>query len=168
MKFILPLLFLGISSLFAQNWTTGVLKAKQGTLLYFALENYNLYCDAYGVYTMQRFLANEDVPGDCKSKLKEHYPKIKRRYMKELNMRLKREQMYHIEAIDQKCIVLFSDSKSYSEVMLRNGLGIKEKEFETEDEGLSYALQKAEAYARKNRRGVWSDPFLAKCFQATK
>jgi hypothetical protein len=167
MKLIVLLIFI-ITSATANDFITSVLKEKRGDTLVFKGGGYKLLCSPHGVYTINDFLNDAEVIQDCKDALIKIYPNIKRRYESNLHRRLIIEQTYHIRSKDNRCVVYFNDNKTYPQVLVELGLGLVKKGFKSSDKWYEYRLNKAQKYAKREKNGVWSTPFLATCFEALK
>ena len=167
MKFVFTLL-LCISALYSHDFITLMLKSKSGDHLQFKGVGYSLFCHPHGVFTISEFMHDPQVPSECKQELQKVSKTIQRRYGTALQNRLHLEQRYHIRSKDGFCVIYFNDNKTYSQVMLEQGLGVIRKEFLSQDRWFQYRLKKAQNLAKREKRGIWSFPFVAECFEALK
>jgi len=167
MKIIVSIL---IVASFAQalDFMNAVFKQKKLDTLHFKKGSISIYCNPHGTYTITQFLNDETVDNKCKSELLKLSNNIQRRYGRHLNQRLHLEQTYHLRSIDNQCVVFFNDNKTYSQTLVENGLAVVKKGFQSEDKWFEYRLNKAQELAQREKRGIWSTPFLAKCFEAVK
>jgi len=165
MKIILSILMVAS---FAQafGFVNAIFKQKKLDTLYFKRGSILFYCNPHGIYTITQFLNDETVDDECKNELLKHLKSIQRKYGKNLNKRLHLEQTYHLRFIDNQCILFFNDNKTYSQILVENGLGIIKKGFQSEDKWFEYQLNKAQELAQREKSGIWSNPFLAQCFEA--
>lgn len=165
---IIVLLILCLTSSFSTDFINSVLKSKKGDWLYFKGGGYKLVCKPYGVYTINNFLNDEKVAKECKKELIKIRPNIKRRYSKALHQKLHLELTYHIRSIDGKCVVYFNDNKTYAQLIVQNGLGIVKRGFKSKNNWYNHTLSEAQKYAKREKSGIWSTPFISTCFESVK
>lgn len=167
MKIIFSLLMV-LNFAYGLDFINAVFKAKTLDTLHFKKGSISIFCNAHGTYTMTQFLFDEKVDGECKKELQKLTPHIQRRYGRYLNQKLHLEQTYHLRSIDNQCVLFFNDNKTYSQTMVEYGLAIVKKGFQSEDKWFEYRLNRAQKLAQREKRGIWSTPFLATCFEAVK
>ena len=87
----------------------------------FRIGEYSFRCIPYGVLSLERLYSNSKLTSRCQKSIYDFYKKYPdlKYYAQRI---LKREQMYHVEFKNQECILYASGEKTFSELLLENGL----------------------------------------------
>ncbi len=126
----------------------------------FNIGNSTFLCDAYGVLTLEKLYENSNIDSKCQDTIKNFYKKYPPlKYYTESVLSV--QQMYHIEFKNQECVVYAKGQKILSEILLEEGLAVKNPLFK--DQEFGYAFDKAQLNARFHKRGLWQEEILGAC-----
>ncbi|MEA2111508.1 MAG: thermonuclease family protein [Campylobacterota bacterium] len=106
-----------------------------------------------------------NVENTCKSRLKEYvqnHPEI----FHFSSLQLKRYQQYHLDILNNQCIIYAKGRKSLSEILLENGLAVRD--VKVKNIVFEYKFKRAELRARREKKGIYSDPILRSCVNVLK
>ncbi len=150
---------------------TNFLEAKEPTLAIlrnvysndfqqFTYKNYSFICRPYGIATLEDVYRSPSVSSVCKEHIDKFY--IQNPLLKHLSASLlKIFQMYHITFKDGKCLIHAKGLKTLSEILVDNGIAVKEKYLK--DEIYGYKLDKAQKKASFLKKGLHKDKVLRNC-----
>ena len=128
----------------------------------FAYSNHmSLMCKPYGVRTLQEIMQMPKTSPYCKEKFTlffQNHPHAS--YFAHTLLHLRAFYPLYMQK-DGRCLVSVKGMKSYSEVLLENGLAVVEKGL-LDEENL-YRLQRAQERAQRNKKGLFSNPETTKC-----
>lgn len=162
MNKIFFLLFLGFFSfLSAKEPNLAILQSIQSnTKQIFKISNTTFVCKAYGVLEIQTLSQNKKVNSTCKKKIAKFYLQnpLAKYYAQE---KLKVMQRYHIEFIENECILFASGQITLSEMLLREGLAVLKPDFKNRE--YNYVYNKAQENAKLEHRGIWRDDTVVNC-----
>jgi len=126
----------------------------------FKIAQNSFYCRPYGVISIDKLYASSLKDSSCKESVEILYKKNPNlRYFTQNILKIK--QMYHIEYKKESCIIYAKGAKSYSELLLENGLAVIKPLFI--DEEFSSSFQKAENRAKSSKLGIWKSDLLTQC-----
>ena len=154
------ILFFGLK-LFAYEPILAILHSINGNgAQSFSFKQTHFTCRPYGVDTLEKLYLTSAENSECRDELKNFYkmnPELK--YFS--YSQLKVMQMYHLEFIEDGCILYAKGQKSLSELLLREGLAYIKPDFENDEFGAVF--KKAQESAIINKRGVWQDNIVKVC-----
>lgn len=132
------------------------------TIQRFSLQNKtSLMCKPYGVRTLDEIFQAKKTSEFCRKKMQnfyEHHPKA--RFFVHTVMR--ERAFYHVETKkDGRCIVSVRGLRSYSEMLLNDGLAVVEKQFR--DKEFRYRFEDAVKAAKSLKKGIYSDNAVFQC-----
>ncbi len=149
------------SSLQAQEPRIMILDAIYANDSYlFRYKRSHIVCKPYGVWTFDQALRRDDISSSCKKVLADfiaHNPKLY--YFAHYNLHL--EQGYRVEKKKGECIIYPGSKRTLSEMLLAEGIAIKQPNFI--DEEFRYRFFQAQATAKIHKRGIWKDAKISKC-----
>ncbi len=153
--FLLPFL------LFAQEPLIMILDAiESNSAFVFRYKQTHMLCKPYGVIGMDEILVNKRLNPICKSALEEFFIQNPKLYYF-AHYKLYLEQGYHVEVTQNGCKIFVSSPKSYSEMLLENGLAIIDQK--VYDEEVDFLFYKALRRAKMQKRGIWQNPKIQSC-----
>jgi hypothetical protein len=161
MKRVAAIFSITIVLLHAQVPHTAMLEqTPDNAALVFKSDQSRLICKPFGVRTLEEIAGDRRTNTLCKA-LFEGYAKRNPGSRQYAASTLKRFQFYRIEPVQERCILYAKGRVSYSEMLLHEGLAvIKRGEVKRE---LRRSFERAEAGARKNRRGIWKEALAVEC-----
>lgn len=126
-----------------------------------AQHNIGIMCKPYGVRTLEEILGSSKTSKSCRKILQNFYENNpKASYFVHTVMFAK--AFYHVASkADGRCIVSVKGLRSYSEMLLYNGLAVVQKPFY--DKEYLYRFKKVAHMAKSQKRGFYSDKVLAQC-----
>ncbi|OIP56276.1 MAG: hypothetical protein AUK54_02540 [Helicobacteraceae bacterium CG2_30_36_10] len=128
-----------------------------------SIGNYGFTCEPYGVLTLEKLYNNATMDYTCQDKIKTFYikhPDLEYYSSSILHIR----QMYHIEFKGKECILYAKGQKVLSEILLEEGLAVKQPAFD--DEEYNYLFSKAQNRAKSNKKGLFEDDTLSACIDS--
>jgi Fe-S cluster assembly iron-binding protein IscA len=148
-----------------------LLLAKENTLAFldeiisnntqiFYIKNQKILCTPYGIVTLEKLYKNAKPNSTCRKKISEFY-KTNPNLISFAQQNMKIKQKYHIILKQKKCIIYVGSQITFSEMLLQNGLALKEpnfKDIEFEDD-----FFKAQKSAKFEKKGLWSEKILKSC-----
>ncbi len=136
----------------------GILKTVHNNNMFeFSINSNRFRCKNYGIIMIDEV---NNLENTCKKRLidfKIEHPQ----YSYFSQMHLKRYQQYHLNIIDGKCILYSQGRKSLSELLLENGLAIRDSK--EKNSLLEYKFKRAQFRAKKEKKGIYSDSVLRSC-----
>lgn len=146
---------------YAEQPLLGVLeKIESNRYLTFSLNQKNYQCQPYGILTLDELLQESSLESRCKEVVTRLYrqdPRI--RHFGQLS--LKRFQQYHVEPKGARCTVYASGSRSYAQMLLREGLGMRKPLLF--DELWLFRWKQAQKRARNEKLGLWKNKIWIEC-----
>lgn len=125
--------------------------------------DYSFFCVPYGILTLEKLYNNSKINSTCQKKVQNFY--IKHPYLEYYSSSiLYTQQMYHIEFKGKECVLYAKGQKILSEILLEEGLAVKQPLFE--DEEFKYLFFKAQSRARMNKKGLWEEDILSACIDS--
>lgn len=127
---------------------TSIENNSKQTLLY---QNGLVACEPFGILTLEKMVQNGASPQECRSAIETFYtahPHDKQ-FARE---RLILQQSYHYETISEGCILYANATETYSEMLLREGLGLVDPKFNQKE--WNTRLKRAEQGAQKEKIGL--------------
>ncbi len=144
-----------------QSSETGLLlEIKNNSVFYFSVDNKKNICITYGVVTFEMLSYKSQNNELCKNELLNYFDK----YPKDENFAENHfylQQQYVFEKKDNACIIYVSGKKSYSELLLEEGLAIVPVSFK--DEIFEFKYRRIENQAKIDKKGLWNNPILRNC-----
>jgi hypothetical protein len=126
----------------------------------FSIGNYSFICEPYGILTLEKLYSHSKINSTCQDKIKNFYKKHPNlRYFSDSILHIR--QMYHVEFKTTECVVYARGQKTLSEILLEEGLALREELFN--DEEFNYLFLKAQKRAKFNKKGVWEEDILSEC-----
>jgi len=160
----LLLVFLfGSAALFAHDISLAQLRSiPSNATLVFQRGYKSFRCTTYGVVTLDELLAKSSPKSQCAKAITAFYRQHKD-FIYFASNHLYMRQMYHVEVKNRQCIVFIGGKKTYSEMVLQNGLGFLRNNFR--DKEYRYSFQKAQKNAKLERKGAWEGSLFRNCIQ---
>ncbi len=153
-------LFLSWVALSAKEPDLGLLlHVKHNSLLDFAIDNREQLCVPYGIYTLE-MLKHQNPHARCQNAVDAFYKHHPDLYTFGASY-LYPQQQYHLEVKHLGCVVYAMGSKSYAKMLLEVGMAVVLKNFN--DKRFAQDYRRAQAKARKQQQGLWSDAELKTC-----
>jgi len=124
--------------------------------------NYDFYCEQYGTITIEDIYNKAASKSICRKKIEAFYkknPDLK--YFS--SQILYKQQRYHIEFKNQKCVLYVKGQVSLSELLLKEGLAVQKPNFK--DEEFEYDFYKSQQKAKNLKKGLWKDKIYENCIQ---
>jgi hypothetical protein len=118
---------------------------------------YEFVCRPYGVVTLEELYYKADNNSSCQKNIQNFFKKNPLEGYFSENL-LKLRQLYHTEFRNTKCILYAKGKLSLSELILKNGLGLKEPNFD--DKEFNHLFRNAQAYAKQNKIGLFEDGLI--------
>ena len=117
-------------------------------------------CKPYGIVSIEELYNNTATNETCKRVIEKFYRKnpLLQYYTSE---RLDKQQLYHIELKENRCILYAQGQKTLSELLLRQGLAFMRPFFE--DSEFYHLFIKAQRNAKNENLGIWSDQGIIEC-----
>ncbi len=163
-KGFLFFILLFFSSLYAKEPLIARLQhIYSNSTLKFQVEQTEFICKTYGVVSLDELLERASLDSNCKKAIEIFYKRNENlRYF--ASHYLFEHQMYHISLKKQnQCLVFAQGERTYSEMILENGLGFVENNFS--DKEWKYAFKKAQKNAKIAKKGVWDTTLFSKCIK---
>ncbi|MDD2779912.1 hypothetical protein [Sulfuricurvum sp.] len=117
------------------------------------LLNKNTYveCKPFGIINLDQMIINGANPKECQDEIEHFYRShpSDRHFAKE-NLHL--QQSYHYELIKEGCVLYANAAESYSEMMLRLGIALIDRNFDNKE--WNGRLKKAQSGAEKGKVGL--------------
>ncbi|MFA6195065.1 MAG: thermonuclease family protein [Sulfurimonas sp.] len=126
----------------------------------FNIEKNNFICRPYGILTLEELLEKSENGSKCKETIENFYKKHPDLKYFTYGI-LKRQQMYHVEFRENKCLLYAQGQKTLSELLLEKGLAMSKPTFK--DEEFKYSFEKAQANAKFLKLGMWNEPIEKEC-----
>ncbi len=160
-KLFFILIWVLSSSLTAKEPIMAILESVDSpSLQKFTLNNNHLYCDVYGILSLDKVMQRDSVNVVCKKSLLTFYkqnPEAKYFPQKILKV----QQMYHVAFRDNKCILFAQGERTLSELLLREGLAVVKPKFK--DEEYRTIFLNAQKSAKREQKGIWSGSVARDC-----
>jgi hypothetical protein len=122
--------------------------------------NYSFSCKPYGIRTFDEILSTNKSDKRCRQLLKTFYIKHPKLYS--LHHRyLHRKSFYHVEYINNSCLVYAKGKTTFSEILLKEGMAFVDKSLENKI--LKPKFISLQNYAKDKKKGVFSDSELMNC-----
>jgi len=135
-------------------------KTESNEIQIFRFSSYTITCSPYGVTSLEKLYFNSKDGSSCKKSIELFYRKNPQAEYYWAN-KLKVMQMYHIEIKPKSCVVHVDGLKTYSELLLENGLAIKKPFFD--DYEYNAVFTKAQTKAKNLKIGFWSEQLFNDC-----
>lgn len=118
------------------------------TLLY---NNRPLFCEPFGILTLEKISSNRATPQECRSHIERFYkvdPHAKQFARDHLHI----QQSYHFEIMKEGCVLYANGEETYSEMLLRNGLALIDPAFDQKEWNMR--LKRAQQGAQMQKGGL--------------
>ena len=126
----------------------------------FHIKNYAFSCSTYGVVPIEKLYLNATLNSTCQKKISDFYktdPNSK--YFAQRVLKV--QQQYHLEFKEGECTLYALGQKTFSELLLENGLAIIKPLFR--DDEFKYLFNQAQKRAKANKKGMWKDNVIKSC-----
>jgi len=132
---------------------------ENSSYLKFTHNNQLFTCKTYGIYTLDEIYKRSDN-STCKKMIEKFYilNPLEKHYVYTI---LKKGQYYPIRFIKGECDISVASHKSYSELLLEQGLAINKKKIDDKLRG--YYFKKAQQRAKENKSGIYSAEYFNIC-----
>ena len=160
MKSLVSIIFLPLC-LYAGGPLLGVLKnVEDNRFTEFGIKEYSYRCQPYGVLTLEELVEKSGPQSRCRESVEKFYAvePLSRHFAQRL---LKREQLYHIEPKEKGCVLYAKGMRSYSELLLAEGLAVRKPLFN--DEEWLYRFKQAQKKAKYEKKGLWNERIWIDC-----
>lgn len=162
MNKIFSLIILGLLSfLMAKEPTLAILQSvNSNTQQLFKISNTTFLCKSYAIVGVDALAIDDKLNATCKSKIARVYlqnPSVKYYAQKKLKVM----QRYHIEFIEDECLLFASGQITLSEMLLREGLAVLKPDFKNREYFGVY--RKAQENAKLEKKGIWKDDTAVDC-----
>jgi len=129
----------------------------------FSISGYRFRCLPYGVIALEELSYNTNLDSICQKDIQKFY--LKNPILEQFaQKKLKYMQMYKIEFKESRCILYAQGQKSYSELLLENGLAVLKPIFL--DDEFRYSFFKAQENAKLLKKGIWKNEIMHKCIES--
>jgi len=126
----------------------------------FGVKNYTFKCKPYGVLTLERLYRKSKADSICRKNIEKFYKKNpKLRYYSEYI--LEKKQTYHLEIKETECILYAKGEMTLSELLLKEGLAVKQLLFKDEEFDSYFTLLQRKA--RMQKKGLWAEKIFDVC-----
>lgn len=162
-KILLHIAFLSlfVSLSFAKEPTLATLRSvSTNEFQKFSIGLYEFICRPYGVITVDELYNRAEFNSECKKNIQEFYLQNPMSKYFTQNL-LKNRQLYHIEFKEEKCILYAKGKMTMSELLVKNGLALKNPLVKSEE--FEYSLIQAQIYAKENKIGLFKNNISDKC-----
>jgi hypothetical protein len=154
-------LILFYNTLSAKEPTLAILRSVQmNEYQNFSIGMYHFVCRPYGVITLNELYNNSQLDSICKEGIKDFYLQNPLEKYFVLNL-LKNRQLYHIRFKKKRCVVYAKGKVSLSELLIKNGLAIKDPSLD--DEEFNHSFTKAQEYSKNLEIGLFKNKIMKKC-----
>ncbi len=126
----------------------------------FKVGNYSFQCKPYGVLGLDELYKESSFNSICKESIKKFYKKRKDLQYYTMS-KLHVMQMYSIEFRGDRCIINAVGGKSLSELLLQEGLAVRQPF--VKDEEYEYYFDKYQNEAKLAKKGVWKENITREC-----
>jgi len=158
---IIFLFLINISFLNAKEPTLAILKnVYANDVQQFTYHNYSFMCRPYGVVSIEDVYRNKKISKTCRDRIEKFYIQHPKSQYFSANI-LKLSQMYHIKYKKEKYLIFAKGMKTLSELLIENGLAIKEPYLK--DEIYGYKFDTAQKRASYAKAGLHKDNVLRNC-----
>ena len=137
-----------------------LVKVDSNAVQKFSISNYTFYCRPYGILNLDELHNNSSLKSKCRQKIKSYYSKHPRELYFAQTL-FKRGQGYHIEFKEKSCVVYAQGQYTYSELLLRQGLAVRKRNFT--DPEFKASFYKAQKIAIMREKGIWKDEVIKNC-----
>lgn len=159
----LTILFLIIPSFTLEakeNLIAQLINIKNNSSLNYQKTEFTFLCEPYGLLSVDQVLSDEKSNNHCKNSVKKFYQNhLELEYLAYEYLKVK--QFYHLKFKNKQCLIYAQGLKTYSEILLQEGLALLSKGFK--DEEFLYEFQKAQEGAKLNKKGIYSDKEVLDC-----
>lgn len=157
--FVLQLIIL--TNIYAKESTLATLtNILSNELQEFRISQNSFICKPYGIVTLEKLAKNADMDSTCRKSISEFY--AKNPDLEQFSfLELKVMQTYHIEFSENECILYSHGQKTYSELLLENGLAVLKPIFK--DEEFKHSFFKAQQRAKIMKKGMFKEKILFNC-----
>lgn len=127
--------------------------------------NTSVQCKPFGVITLDQMSINSVTPKECQEKVENFYRSYphERDFAKE---NLHFQQSYHFELLNKDCIMYANATESYSEMLLRYGLAIRNPRFDNAE--WNGKLKRAEESSMRKNSGLHNTEIKKFCIKREK
>lgn len=128
-------------------------------------QNHRIGCEPFGIIPLEKMVQNGFNPQECQKEIAlfhKSHPHLKS-YAKE---QLSLQMTYHYETIPQGCILYANGPESYSEMLLKEGLAIRDRQFNNNE--WNGRLKKAEEGAVRAKKGLHDTLIQKLCIKEEK
>ena len=122
--------------------------------------DYSFTCKPYGITTVDELLSSEKTTKECKNILRKFYVKNPELYTLYSRV-LHRKSFYHVEYENKSCIVYAKGELTYSEILLKEGLALIQKNLK--NEVFEPRFQSAQRSAELRKKGIFKDSDVLRC-----
>ena len=126
----------------------------------FFANNTFFICYPYGIKTLSEIYSSKKLSKKCKKEIdifRQYHPKEKYYYHYVLNI----EQKYHINFVDNQCILYINSGDTYNEILLRKGYAYINKNIKPKY--LRKRFIKAQNIAKYNKNGMFYKEEMIDC-----
>jgi hypothetical protein len=139
-----------------------LLEVKNNSLLYFSVNNYEHLCIPYGVVTFEMLRNKSKDNALCQKNLNQYFEMHPQdQYLARRHFHL--QQYYSFEMRGDRCVIYAQGKKRYAQILLERGLAIVPIGFD--DRVLDFGYRRLENEAKREKKGLWSDPVLRNCMK---
>lgn len=140
----------------------GILQQVQhNNLLHFKISSNAFTCKNYGIVMIDEVKGIENT---CKIQL-DTFIAAHPEYHYFSQKHMTRYQQYHLNIIDSECLLYVQGKKSLSELLLENGLAVRDKL--KKNTILDYKFKRSVMRAKNEKKGIYSDAILRSCVNAS-
>lgn len=127
--------------------------------------NTSIQCIPFGIITLEQMAENSVTPKECQDHIDRFYRfhPHERRFAKE---HLYLQQSYHFELLNKECVIYTNATESYSEILLRQGLAIRNSRLDHAE--WNGKLKRAEEGAMRSKSGLHETEISKFCIKREK
>lgn len=154
-----------VSSLYGEIRVGLLIQIRDNAKQTLLTQNQSVGCEPFGIIPLEKMVQNGFNPQECQKEIAlfhQSNPHLKA-YAKE---QLSLQMTYHYEMIPQGCILYANGPESYSEMLLKEGLAIRDRQFS--DNEWNGRLKKAEDGAVRAKKGLHATLIQKLCIKEEK
>lgn len=119
-------------------------------------------CEPFGIIGLEKMASQAPQPEACKQEI-ERYWRAHPSHRKHALIHLHPRQSYHFQLIQGGCVLYANGPESYSEMLLREGLAVRDPAFRNPE--WDAKLQRAQTAAEKLKKGLYETSIKSLCIK---
>lgn len=157
------ILFLSLQSLLQAEIKVGLLKSVESNARQIVLYNNRvIVCEPFGVIPIETMLIAPRKPKECREQI-EAFGKNHPQSKSFARDRLYLNQSYHFDILEEGCVLYVNGQESYSELLLRSGLAVKDPKFDLRE--WNKRMEWIQMAAEKKKTGLHDSSIRESCMK---